>query len=236
MLSIIIPTLNEAKYLKKTLRALQKNATHECVKEIIVVDGGSSDKTGIIAMEGGARIIYETAAPKGRAFLLNRGAEFASGTAILFLDADSIVPKGYDEDILHCLASDGNVGGAFEFTLVGKQFGLRVVEAVNRLRYRLFPWYYGDQGLFVIKEVFDQAGGFPQVKIMESSDLSRRLWKYGRLCLIKKPMLTSARRFLKYGIYRVLGQDFELWLLNILGRDVEQYADEYWRFNKNKKR
>ena len=233
MISIIIPTLNEAKYLRKTLHALRVNGSKEIKKEVIVVDSGSKDKTTITAVRGGARVIYETDAPKGKYFVLNRGAEFATGDVLMFLDADSIVPEGYDQDIIDVTSKKGFVGGAFEFKLDGQEWGLRVVEIINQFRYRVFPWYYGDQGVFVKTSVFKKVKGYPKKKIMESSDLCRLLWKQGKLKLIKKDMLTSPRRFLKYGIFKVLGWDFEIWFQDLLGKDVEKYAEEYWEFNQH---
>lgn len=233
ILSIIIPALNEAQNIEPTIRALRSHARSECQKQIIVVDGGSKDATADIARALDVEVIEQPHAPKGRAFLLNKGVEAAIGDIVLFLDADSIVPQGYDEDILNILEKPKVVGGAFEFTLDGAEFGLRVVEFINRTRYRIWKRYYGDQGIFVKKDIFYKVGKYPQIGLMEASDFCVALAKQGKISLIRKPMLTSARRFLDHGIYRVLGFDIKMWWLNLIGQDVERFAKSYWKANES---
>ncbi|MCA9402818.1 MAG: TIGR04283 family arsenosugar biosynthesis glycosyltransferase [Candidatus Omnitrophica bacterium] len=227
-ISIIIPALNEAECLPGVLQALRDRSAFAVRHEIIVVDGGSTDGTGEVAREAGAEVIFCPDAPRGRAFLLNRGAARATGDIFLFLDADSLVPERWDAELLTALRLPGCVGGAFEFKLHGREFGLRVVEFINRLRYRIWPWYYGDQGIFVRRDIFEEAGGYPEVRLMEASDFCRKVERRGELALVHQDMLTSARRFLDRGIYRVLGFDIRMWWRNLTGRDVEQFARQYW--------
>jgi len=210
-LSIIIPTLNEAQYLETTITAIRNHCVSDLKKEIIVVDAGSTDGTQEIASRLGVRVLQIQSAGQGRAFGLNHGARETGGDILFFLDADSIPPLRYDFLIQSALADKGTVGGAFDFALEGHAFGLRVVEWVNRFRYHLRPRYYGDQGIFVRREVFEKIGGYPSRRILEASQFCVMLKKEGRLALIRKPMKTSARRFLNGGIYRVLGQDFKIW-------------------------
>ncbi len=228
MLSVIIPTKNEAEHLPNTLRALREYATANQSLEIIVVDTGSSDNTVKLARELGVRVIECPDATPGRASPLNTGARESSADVLLFLDADSIVPMGYDAHIFETLADKAIVAGAFEFKLDGPEFGLRVVEWINRTRYRIWKRYYGDQGLFVRRDIFHKAGGFPAVRLMESSDLCIKLAKFGRLKLIGLPMRTSPRRFIDYGIYHVLWFDIRMWWLNLWGHDVGTFAEHYW--------
>lgn len=230
-ISIIIPTLNEEQHISSTLDYLAAHGNEEIDKEIIVLDNGSSDQTVAIVKRTGIRVIDAAQLPKGRAYLLSRGAGLATADVLMFLDADCIVPLGYDQSIMQTLDDKQYIGGAFSFALDGDQWGLRVVETVNRLRYHIFPWYYGDQGVFVRRESFEKAGGFPRQAMMASSDLCRKLWKLGSLRLIRKPMITSSRRFVENGVFAVLGRDFKIWLQDILGRDVEKYAKAYWGFN-----
>lgn len=228
LLSIIIPALNEESYIEETIKALQNHTVSETPYEVIVVDGGSSDLTRELSRKCGAKVIESNNIAKGKAQLLNQGAEMAKGDVFLFCDADSIAPMGYDEDIIKIFKDQRNVAGAYEFKLNGLQFGLRVVEFINCLRYRIWKRYYGDQGIFVRKDVFVRAGGFPDVALMEASDLCVQLSKFGKLRLVKKPMLTSPRRFIERGIYRVLWFDIRMWWLNLYGYNVEKYAHEYW--------
>lgn len=229
MISIIIPALNEAESLPAVLRAVSDRSATAVRREVIVADGGSTDGTARVARELGAQVIDCHGAPRGRAVLLNRAAVHAAGDILFFLDADSLVPDSYDAEIIAMLRLPGCVGGAFEFKLQGREFGLRVVEFINRLRYRIWPWYYGDQGIFVRRDVFEKVGGYPEVRLMEASDFCRKLGRAGELALVHKDMVTSARRFLDRGIYRVLGFDIHMWWRNLTGQDVEQFAAEYWR-------
>jgi len=233
-LSIIIPTLNEAQYLETTIKAIRNRCVGDSKKEIIVVDTGSTDGTQEIAARLGVRLLQIQGAGHGRAFGLNHGAQEASGNILFFLDADSIPPPRYDAFIKSALEDKRVVGGAFDFALEGHEFGLRVVESVNRLRYHLWFRYYGDQGIFVRKEVFDKVGGYPLRRILEASQLCVLLKKEGKLALIRKPVMTSARRFLNGGIYRVLGQDFKIWWLDLINSPTEQFASAYWRDNINR--
>lgn len=228
-ISIIVPTLNESANLEKLIKHIRLCGTTLISKEVIIADGGSVDGTLELAQKLGLTTIYAPESPPGRSYLLNKAAKVAKGEILLFLDADSLVPEGFDQDILAVLSKKGVVGGAFEFKLDGPQFGLRVVECINRIRYRIWPRYYGDQGIFVRKEDFFRTGGYPEVGLMEASDFCVTLAGLGRLFLIKKPMVTSARRFLNGGIYRVLAFDIRMWWRNLTGQETERFAREYWQ-------
>ena len=232
-LSVVIPVLNEADNLPLAVAALRKHRLEQTNLQIIVVDGGSTDGTPQVARSLNVELIECPDAPRGKYFLLNQGGAAAEHDNILFLDADTIVPDKYDYYIFEALNNSQIVGGAFEFTLDGPQFGLRVVEVINRLRYRIWKRYYGDQGIFVRAEAFRQVRGFPNIALMEASDFCVRLARIGQLKLIKQPILTSARRFLDNGIYRVLGFDIKMWWLNLVGKDTESYAREYWSVPKH---
>ncbi len=231
-LSIIIPTLNEADYISRTLNSIVFNKFYEIKPEIIVVDSGSTDNTADIARQLVDRLILLNPASSGKWEALNKGAEISSGEILLFLDADTVVPKDYDKEIENAFMNRNIVGGAFEFTLDGRQFGLRVVELINRVRYRVRHSFYGDQGLFVRSDIFHKAGMFPARRLFETSAICRKLRRYGQLELIKKPALTSPRRFIEGGIYRVLLSDIKLWLLNKTKNFPDnKSADLYWEEN-----
>ncbi len=233
-LSIIIPTLNESLYLSDTVLAICEHAVLCEPHEIVVVDCGSTDGTADIAQELGVRLIQDECegSMAGRAFALNKGAEYASGDVLLFLDADTVLPPGYDVAIHTALKDPETVGGAFEFALDGRGFGLRVVELINRVRYRLSQRYYGDQGIFVRASVFRKLGGYPERRILEAAYLCDLLLRLGNLVLIRDPVKTSPRRFLEGGVYRVLVNDIKIWWLDLIGRSVDQYVNDYWRENK----
>ena len=128
------------------------------------------------------------------------------------------------------------VGGAFEFALDGEEFGLRIIEIINRVRYRVRSGFYGDQGLFVRRDIFFKAGMFPERRLFEASELCRKLRNYGKLKLIREKALTSPRRFIDGGVYKVLLYDIKLWILNELRIcDDDKLAELYWEYNIDRK-
>jgi rSAM/selenodomain-associated transferase 2 len=233
-LSIIIPTLNEARYLAVAVEQAQLQAALGPPHELIVADCGSTDGTAELAIQLGVRLAQGWPFPGSRAAACNRGAAEASGDVLLFLDADTLVPAGYDEAILRALRPPDVVGGAFEFALDGPQLGLRLVEFINRIRYRIWPLYYGDQGVFVRAAAFRQVGGYPEQRLLEASDFCRRLGGQGRLKLVRTPMTTSARRFVEGGILRVLAHDCRIWLLDLLGLPTEHFGPAYQEDNRRR--
>ena len=229
-ITIIIPTLNEAEYLANTIEQIRKNSCTEY--EIIVADSGSTDGTCDIAKSSGVKLVNYEGSAIGKASVLNQAAAFASGEVLFFLDADTLVPYEFDKSIATVLLDQGVVGGAFEFSLDGPEFGLRVVEFINRTRYRIRQRYYGDQGVFVRAESFKRVGGYPNISLFESAHLCKNLRKVGNLKLIEKEIKTSPRRFLDGGIYRVLLRDIKLWFLDLTGLPVDKYASTYWQENR----
>ncbi|UCE79092.1 MAG: TIGR04283 family arsenosugar biosynthesis glycosyltransferase [Nitrospiraceae bacterium] len=230
-LSIIIPTLNESHYLPVSIQAVRDRSVWR-PHEVIVADCGSSDDTPDIATQSGAIVVRDDADLSSRASAMNRGASSATGDVLLFLDADSLVPKGYDDLIRKALQQPVVVGGAFEFAFDGTGLLLRMVELVNRLRYRIWPRYFGDQGIFVRKEVFDQLHGYPAMRIMEASHFCVMLNRVGKLKLIRSQMKTSPRRFTEGGVCRVFAKDIWIWWLDLLGRQTERFADAYQKNNR----
>ena len=202
--------------------------------EIIVADCGSVDGTANLAARLGVRVVQDDPRPDSRAAALNAGAARATGDVLLFLDADSTVPRGYDRAIGRALRDAGVVGGAFEFALDPWAFGVRLVEIVNRIRYRLWPLYYGDQGIFVRAGVFRRVKGYPPRRILEASDFCRVLRREGRLVLLRHRLMTSSRRFLEGGVFRVLGQDVRIWWLDLVGRPTEPLAVAYQENNRRR--
>ncbi|MBI4228283.1 MAG: glycosyltransferase family 2 protein [Deltaproteobacteria bacterium] len=230
-LSVIIPALNEYQYISNTVYAVRHNAVFGGPHEIIVVDSGSRDGTPEIAKRLGVKLIEIKPEIAGRFHALNKGASIATGDVLLFLDADTILPEGYDAEIKSALGDQDIVGGAFEFALDGKGFSLRVVELINRLRYRISHQFYGDQGIFVRATLFHRLGGYPKKGILEASDFCASLMRMGRLVLIRREVKTSPRRFLEGGVYRVLAGDIKIWWLDLMGKPLDHFANVYWKKN-----
>jgi glycosyltransferase involved in cell wall biosynthesis len=233
-LSILIPTLNEARYLPAAVGAVRRRAADGPPHEVLVADCGSADGTAELAAQLGVQLVGGWPAPANRAAALNRAAGAATGDVFLSLDADTLVPRGYDRAIRQALRDPHAVGGAFEFALDGPEFGLRVVELIDRVRYRLWPLYYGDQGIFVRAAVFRRVGGYPERRILEASDFCRRLASRGKLVLVRKYMATSARRFVEGGIWRVLAHDVRIWALDLFRRPTEQFGAAYQEDNRRR--
>ncbi len=225
-LSILIPTLNEARYLTTAVTLVRRHAVLGPPHEIIVADCGSLDGTPDLALRLGTHLVQGPPALTSRAAALNRAADTATGDVLLSLDADTLVPRGYDRAVERALRDPFTVGGAFEFALDGAECGLRIVELLNRLRYRIRPLYYGDQGIFVRTAAFRRVGGYPERRILEASDFCRR-FERGRLVLARKYMTTSGRRFVDGGIFRVLAHDARIWLLDLFRRPTEQFGLAY---------
>jgi len=195
-ISIVIPTLNEAESLPATLASC-KNAA---VLEVIVADGGSSDSTAIRAHSAGAHVLQ---APRGRAAQMNMGAAEARGEVLLFLHADTLLPRGFGDEIGRVLREPGTAAGAFRFRV--QQTGLiyRLIERGVAFRSRCFSLPYGDQGLFLSRDVFHQVGGFPDLPIMEDFELVRRLAGIGKIRISNLAAMTSPRRWAATGPLRM---------------------------------
>lgn len=192
-LSIIIPALNEEVRLAATLGALPSGV------EVVVVDGGSSDATRAIAREYGAQLVISE---QGRARQMNIGAQNASGETLLFLHADTVLPLGFQEEVESCLSREGAVAGAFRLNLVGNKRGLRLVSWGANMRSRYFELPYGDQALFMGREIFAELGGFPDVALMEDFMLITALRKRGKVVLAEKYVESSGRKWQQQGLIR----------------------------------
>ena len=192
--------------------------------EVVVVDGGSSDATREVATREGARVV---AAPRGRGRQLDEGARAAKGEWLVFLHADTTLETGW-ADALRALSPDV-VGGAFRFAVASPRVGFRMVERAVRLRLRLFALPYGDQGLFVRREVYARIGGFPHLPLMEDVAFVARLRRAGRLAFPAVRAFTSARRWDRYGIVGTTLRNWSLLALYAAGRSPERLARRYRR-------
>ncbi len=192
LISIIIPTLNEESNIKAVINSIQSHNI-----EIIVVDGGSEDKTLLIAKSLDVKVVVSS---PGRANQMNTGAMVASGEILLFLHADTRLPIRFDEMVRRTLAKPGIVAGAFALQIDAPDWGLRLVEFGVKWRSHLWQMPYGDQAIFLTKDVFQKVGNFPQIPIMEDFELMSKLKSLGKIYLLPTPVITSPRRWLKQGI------------------------------------
>lgn len=193
MITIVIPIYNEEKILsEKTFqfRNLSKNA------ELIFVDGESSDKSCSIAADFG-KVIQSK---KGRGSQMNSGARSAAGDVLLFLHADTIISAGALSVIEEAVNNRGFVGGCLTQRIDSDAFIYRLIEGQGNIRARIDKIFYGDQGIFVKKDVFDRIGGFPEVAIMEDVLFTQQLRKIGKTVILPDKIIVSPRRWEKKGI------------------------------------
>lgn len=232
-LSIIIPTYHEEAYLGKTLEAIYQRVSTP-LPEVIVVDCGSIDRTVTIARQYPVVVIEDPSLKGSKWKSLNLGAAVAQGNVFLFLDADSIVPPRFDQAIRQCLQQREVVGGAFEFAFDEDGIAYQLITQINRIRYRLSRRFYGDQGIFVRRVAFDQAGGWPALDIMEAAYFCKELQTLGQLQLIPLPLKASTRRFAEGGITKVFLYDIGVWWMDLLGWNVQRFARAYWWQNERR--
>ncbi len=217
MISIIIPTYNEADQIAKTINITHvANGKHET--EIIVVDGGSTDDTMNIAEQCGATVVASER--KGRAAQMNKGASIAKHNILYFLHADSIPPNNFTTQILNAY-KDGVKSGCFRLAFDYDHWFLKANAWFTRFNVNAVR--FGDQSLFVTKDVFQKSGGFREdLLMMEDQEIIHRLKKHSRFKVMNDVVFTSARKYVDNGVYRMQGIFFRIWVLYYLGYSQQQ--------------
>lgn len=205
-ISVIMPVLNEEKAIGPALAALTALKPHE----IIVVDGGSTDRTRSISGEAGAKVLMTS---PGRARQMNRGALEATGDVLVFLHADTRLPASAFRDIESALSDARYLGGRFDVELDSDRWLLKVVGFMISLRSRLSKVGTGDQAIFVRREMFAELGGFPDMPLMEDIAFCRMLKRMGDVACLRSKAVTSARRWETDGVWRTI---FRMWTLKLL--------------------
>jgi rSAM/selenodomain-associated transferase 2 len=216
-ISVIIPTLNEAKTIGALARHLRRHGG-QALREVIVVDGGSHDGTLAEAAAAGAAVLRAPA--RGRAIQMNHGARQAKGDILYFVHADTIPPASFAGDILAAAAA-GKLAGCYRFRFDSHHSLMRVNAYFTR-----FPFLWcrgGDQSLFISRELFFKLGGFAETyPIMEDFEFIRRLRKTTCFEVLKSDIIVSARKYRDYPYWRVQAANFAVFNLFRLG------ADPYW--------
>lgn len=203
MISVIIPARNSEHTLAATLSALVPSAIDGIVRQVIVVDAGSTDQTATIADLAGADVISST---QGRGGQLAQGAAKARFPWLLFLNADTVLEEGWERSATAFMrrvdqGESRPSAGAFTFRLDDKGIAPRLIERLVHLRCKLSRVSYSDQGLLIPRQLFDAVGGYKDLPVMEDVDLARRLGRR-RLAMLDAQAITSPEPYRRDGYFR----------------------------------
>lgn len=192
-IAVVIPALDEAETVGAAI------ASARAADEIVVVDGGSLDRTADRARAAGAQVLTS---PRGRACQLETGWRATGAEVLLFLHADTRLPHGWAAAVREALGAPDAAGGAFQLRFDDRSLGMRVIEWGAHRRANLAGLPYGDQAIFVRRSVLEAIGGIAPVPIAEDLDLVRALRTRGRLVMLPLAVATAARRYQQHGVLR----------------------------------
>ena len=223
-ISIIIPVLNEEEHIASTLNYLFLNSTTKNIKEILVVDGLSTDHTVQIAKDCGATVVHSQ---RGRAKQLNYGAQKAKGDILYFLHADTLPPKRFDESILNA-TKKGCQTGCFQMKFDSQSRFLSFFAWFSRVNHTLCRG--GDQSLFITKDLFVATGGFNEnYKVYEDNEFIARLYEITPFKILSRHIKTSARKYEQNGEIKLQYHFGVIHLKNYMGAGPDQLYDYYKR-------
>ena len=210
--SVVIPARDEQDHLAATLASVLQARD----VEVLLVDGESTDRTADIARAFGVTVLP---CVPSRGVQLNLGASRSRGAVLLFVHADTLLPSAYLGEVFQTLCRPGVVAGAFSLRIDARGVAPRLIDFGVQLRSRLMQRPYGDQAMFMSREVFENAGGFPPLSCMEDYAMLDRLHALGAVRTSHRPVLTSARRWRAHGWMRVTLKHQWMILRHQLSRD-----------------
>ncbi len=209
MISVIIPVYNEASFIGATVRTLRERDSDGHIAEIIVVDGGSSDETAALARSAGAQVVVSPR--KGRAAQMNCGAAVARGAILYFLHADTVPPSGFADDVVKAYGN-GYPAGCFMLRFDDAHWFLKLNCWFTQ--FNMSAFHYGDASLYVAADLFREVRGFREDHIVfEDYNLVKRLKEKGRFFIVRRPVLTSARKYRDNGIFKMQAIFYLMYLL-----------------------
>ena len=231
MISVIIPTYNEEAHIKTTIQCVWQFDESNLIKEIIIADGGSTDDTVAIATAEGVRVVISQ--KKGRAAQMNFGAFFATEEILYFLHGDTRPPRNFAKDIAKVI-EQGFGAGCFRLSFDNNHWFLKANCWFTRFDINAIR--FGDQSLFITKDSFEKAGKYCEKHIvMEDQHLIKRLKKITRFTIIKKAVVTSARKYLENGIYKTQGIFFIIYFMYQSGYSQQKLLASYRKLIKQDK-
>ena len=224
-ISVIIPVLNEEEFIGDLLSHIATVSVTLNIEDIVVVDGGSTDKTKeIVASFKDVKLLNSD---KGRAKQMNAGAKNSNGSILYFLHADALPPKNFDALILKEV-SRGNSAGCFRMQFDSNHWWLRLASWLTQFNWR--PCRGGDQSQFITRALFDEIGGFDESFIIyEDNILINELYKRNEFVVINKKIRTSARQYKKIGIWKLQYHFWSIYVRRWFGAS----ADDIYAYYKN---
>lgn len=225
-ISVVIPALNEEAALGRTIDAARDvDPADRDLIEVIVVDGGSTDATIEVAERHGATVLRSGC---GRALQMNTGALHASGYALLFLHADTKLPARYPEIVRSTLSDSRVAAGAFAFRGDRALPWFWAIEWMTNIRSRFLGCPYGDQAIFLRRDLFEIHGGFPELKFMEDFEMVQMLQRRGTIVTARQPVLISVRRWEKLGVVTTTLINWMIVLAYRMGAEPGALRDIYY--------
>lgn len=192
--------------------------------EIIIVDGDDSSTLDLIQRTDAIKI----SSAKGRATQMNAGAKIAVGEYLLFLHADTLLPQNAATLVQKSLQCEDIVAGAFSFEFDSSSKVLKTIAKIANWRSRITKIPFGDQAIFIKKEIFEKIGGYEKIELMEDVALMRKLKREGlKIEILPQKVITSARKYEKNGIFYNVTRNWILLILYFLGTDPNKLARFY---------
>ena len=229
LISVIVPLYNEGEQVNDLVDHLRRL---DGLSEVVLVDASDEAASNTVVDELRRRIANDPlvtlvrCARPGRAAQMNIGAAHCNGAVLLFLHCDTRLPPSAAQQIAARIEG-AHVWGWFDLRLDADATTYRLLERMINLRARVGRIATGDQALFVTRRVFAHQRGFAEIPLMEDVELSRRLKRLGAPAVIAQPVLSSARRWQKNGMWRTIFLMWKLRLLYWFGVNPERLAVLY---------
>ena len=216
---MIIAALNEEQFIGQAVAS----AFESGALEVILADGGSSDRTREIGSECGARVI---SCERMRSQQFNAAAAAATGNHLIFLHADTTLPAGAADAVHEALSGKAHFGG-FQLRFAEPGIRLRLAEQLINLRSRITRCPWGDQAQFIDRATFLAVGGFRPIPLMEDYAMAVTMKRRGRTLILPMTVTTSGRRFQRKGSIATIVMNWRIIIAFRLGADPERLARMY---------